>query len=123
MGEERPLVSCWLEFRLVLYLPSATALMTDAFYAKRAETEMYDTIGAAKDILKSVYSVYGGETSPLSELPQTQPNDSGHDFGKTLEDLCRNGLASGSPVESCCISEDFEFSLPGLCLRCSCEAA
>ena len=107
MGQTEQLVHCsapslcflHLVCRLVLYLPSALSLVSDYFYIKRpGDSEMYDTIVAAKEILKSVYAVYGGESGSLSALSRTQTETTERDLGQTLEDVCKIGMSSGDPV-------------------------
>lgn len=93
------------DFRLVLYLPTASAFLSDSFFTKRGENEMYDTMGAAKDILRSVHVLYGGEGNPLSDLSLTQPILNERDFGSHLNDLCARGLASNDPVRPICFHQ------------------
>ena len=120
MGQTEQLVHCstfslcflHVPCRLVLYLPSALSLVSDYFFAKRDDdSEMYDTIVAAKEILKSVYAVYGGQSGSLSSLSRTQTKTTEPDLGQTLEDVCRIGLSSGDPVSIGLVMHDVSFRI------------
>lgn len=85
----------------MLYLPSASVLMSDGFFAKRPQEAKYDTIISAKEILRSVNGIYGGDdSSPLNELHCTLPSHPKLKSGSTLQELCKTGLATNEPVIS-----------------------
>lgn len=94
--------------------------MSDGFFAKRPQEAKYDTIVSAKEILRSMNGIYGGDdSSPLNELHCTLPVHQKLNSGSTLQELCKSGLATNEPVISRFENPPYRCKL-GIGMRSSC---
>lgn len=84
-----------------MYVPSALTLTRDLLFFKRKDTDKYDTPNCAKNIIKSIYNIYGGDA--LKSIKQTtndfvQEGNIKTDFGETLDDICNVGSQATQSV-------------------------
>jgi small subunit ribosomal protein S29 len=83
--------------RIVLYVPSATILTSGGYFLKRPDTEQYDTIISAQQLLKGMLDAHQDD---LAQLQQQRPADgsssssSSSSGGGTLLDLVKKGLSA-----------------------------
>lgn len=73
----------------MLYVPSATTLTSGGYFLKRPDTEQYDTIISAQQLLKGMLDAHQDD---LAQLQQQRPAEGS--TGGTLLDLVKKGLSA-----------------------------